>query len=329
MIDQHKNPPVELPGLSRRQFLRWGLYAAAALAAAGCTARYVWPTAVPMPPNSKFRPMSGDTDVTLLLAADTHLGFEGLEAGNEKQIEALNAIAGRPWPQAIGGLVNQPPAVIIAGDLTEHGLSSEWDSFVRLYGAKGGEAKLKYPLWLATGNHDRIDVAGRPVVKAVTALNGGTLVWTRDIGDLHLICLDMHPDQESRKWLAAELAAVGRQRPVMIVMHYGLAGPFSDFWPAEEKEDFARIIKGYNIIALIHGHWHSSAHYRWRGFDCYCIGAVKHGQDTFLVVRVTDTQLTVASWHWNRNGWLWWHQKPINAQAGKDQDRSSDKIPDW
>ncbi len=324
-----QNPPPDLPGLSRRQFLRWGLYTAAACAAAGCTAWYVGPPTTSLPPNSKPRPFSGGTDVTFLLAADTHLGFEDSEADNEKQIEALNAIAGKPWPQALGGLIAQPSAVIIAGDLTDHGLPSEWASFLRLYGAKGGDAKLKLPLWLATGNHDRIDLAGQPVVKAVAALNGGSLVWTRDLGDLHLICLDEHPGQETHPWLAAELAAVGRQRPVIIVTHYGLAGPFSDFWAPEEKDDFARIIKGYNIIALIHGHWHSSAQYCWRGYNCYCIGAVKNGQDAFLVVRVTDYQLTVASWHWNRSAWLWWHEKPINALAGKAPERSSDIIPDW
>jgi hypothetical protein len=329
MTDPRQHPPVEASGLSRRQFLRRSLYAAGALAAAGYAAWYCRPAAAALPPIFKPRPLAGGTDVTFLAAADTHLGSEGLEAANEKQIDALNSIAGRPWPEAIGGLIAKPPAVIIAGDLTEDGTSGQWQSFVRLYGAKGADAKLKYPLWLGTGNHDRIDLLARPVVKAVTALHGDSLVWTRDLGDLHLICLDEYPDEEKRKWLAAELAAVGHERPVMIVMHYGLAGPFSDFWPAADKDDFARIIKGYNIIALVHGHWHASTHYRWHGFDAYCIGAVKNGQDTFLVVRVTETQLTVASWHWNRGDWLWWHEKPINAQAGKGQERSSDKIPDW
>jgi len=279
----------------------------------------------PVPPMP--RQLHGGTDVTFLVAADTHFGFAGMEAANQRQIDTMNTLAGKPWPQAIGGAIAEPKALLIAGDLTEWGSRSEWNDFARFYGFKGGDGKLRYPVLVGTGNHDRLSPF-KPILDRVRQRHG-TLVYSWDWGDLHLVCLDEYPDEILRRWLAKDLAAAGPKTPVILFQHFPLAGPYADFWPAADKDAFAETIRGYNVIAIFHGHYHASVHYRWHGIDVYNTGAPRHGQNTFLVARLTDTHLVVASWRWDQERWMWWHSKPINGRQPAEPERSSGPVPNW
>ena len=42
------------------------------------------------------RKRTGGTDVTFFVAADTHFGFEGIDAINQRQIAAMNVLNRRP-----------------------------------------------------------------------------------------------------------------------------------------------------------------------------------------------------------------------------------------
>ena len=259
------------------------------------------------------RPVGG-LDVTFLVAADTHCGADGIETLNRKQIDAMNALPGTPWPADVGGRVATPKAVIVAGDLTNRGLGSQWKQFQRLYGRTGKDGLLKYPVKICSGNHDRHVPIFRPAVAGVKQRHGG-LCYSWDWGDLHVVCLDEYPSAANRRWLARDLAAVGKRLPVVIWFHYPLLGPFADFWKDKDKDAFARAIEGFNVIAIFHGHYHGSGHYRWRGRDVYNVGSPRHSDHSFAAVRVTDTRLTVAEWNWDARGWQWRHAKPI-GRAG-------------
>jgi len=272
------------------------------------------------PPQPADVPRAGGTDVTFFVTADTHLGHPGMAAANRRLIEAMHALPGMPYPPEIGGVVAVPRGVLIAGDLTEDGRNDpgarQWDTFVRLYGLLGGDGLLKYPVYEATGNHDRYVPARfgrrRHVLEAVRRRHGA-LTYAVDWADLHVACLDMYPDAAGCRWLAEDLAATGVERPVVIFFHYNIKGPHADAWSDREKDAFAETIRPYNVVGIFHGHWHGTGQYRWAGRDVYNVGVVKSGTRSFAVVRITDTVMTVAYWDWESKSWDLAHRKGING----------------
>lgn len=311
----------------RRLWIALLLPSVLALAALGCSRV---PSQQPQA-NAASRPAELDpprqdgTDITFLVAADTHLGIPGMEELNRKQVEAMNAMPGTEYPAEIGGKVATPQGVLIAGDLTDTGRIEQWDAFKKLYGLTGKDGLLKFPLYEGTGNHDRY-VEGAygdrmPVLEDVTKRHGGLTYWWK-WHDVHFFNLDEWPDPQRRAWLEEQLKSVNRETPIVIYFHYGLSGPYSDWWKDQDKEAFAQIIKGYNVIALFHGHYHGSGHYVWKGYDVYNVGSVRHRQNSFAVVHITDDRLTVGSWNFNlralrqtgpEQGWEWHHAKKIKG----------------
>ncbi|MCA9592537.1 MAG: metallophosphoesterase [Myxococcales bacterium] len=278
----------------------------------------------------------GGTDVTFLVASDTHFGFgsserdllgalhdpvkdpKGTEAVNARAIRDMNRMPGRPWPQRLGGTIERPRGLLITGDLTENGDPWQWRYFVQYYGLNGDDGLVHYPVFEAFGNHDKHH--SWYVLDRVRERHGG-MRYAFDWDDVHLVCLGEAPDDAGLRWLAKDLSAVGGERPVILYFHFPLRGPFSDdnwFGRGDYRERLARALEGHNVIAIFHGHYHASGRYRWAGHDIYNVGAAKHLRHSFAVVRVSDARLRVASWHYGLHEFQWWHEKPINGAPGKE-----------
>ena len=116
--------------------------------------------------------VNGGTDVTFFVAADTHFGVEGIADLNARQIDAMNALPGTPLPRPLGGTVQEPRGVLIAGDLTDDGSKPQWRNFVEHYGLTGKDARLRFPVYECTGNHDRHAFLFRPVLDGVKRRHG-------------------------------------------------------------------------------------------------------------------------------------------------------------
>jgi len=129
--------PSSPPGRACRRRPRTGsllcLAATAAAVLAGCREPVV----------VVERMLAGGADVTFFVAADTHFGFAGIDALNKRQIEAMNSLPHAAYPPAIGGEVARPRGLLIAGDLTEHGLLFQWRQFVAFYGLTGADGLLQ------------------------------------------------------------------------------------------------------------------------------------------------------------------------------------------
>ncbi|MBW2522881.1 MAG: hypothetical protein JRI23_01835 [Deltaproteobacteria bacterium] len=277
-------------------------------------------------------------DVTFLVVADTHFGTHTVLPGstalnprpepqrttlavvNQGFIAQMNLVAGRPYPAAIGGHVQAPRGVLVAGDLTEDGKPQEWDEFVAHYGHSGKDAQLAMPVFAVQGNHDKN--RGDGVARALTKRHGGLYYgWRWD--DLHLLALGEGPDRWVLEWLATQLESIGTEAPVVLWMHYPLLGPYSRgnwFGKSSYAERLHDTIEGHRIIAIFHGHFHGSGHYRWRGYDVYNVGSPKHRMRSFAVVRVTDDWLTVSSWNVEAERFWWWHRKPTTPDGPDRQE---------
>ncbi len=290
-------------------------------------------TSSPAAPPASPRQRRGGMDVTFLATADTHFGHgaslgeedpvprtaaeaQGIEEDHLAAIEAMNGIGGQPLPAALGGQVGQPRGLLIAGDLTEYGTPSNWARFVAFYGLDGTDGLLRYPIFETIGNHDKYFGF---FVKRRVAERHGAERYSWDWQDLHLVCLGEAPDDEDLAWLRADLAAQGREVGVVLYLHFPLAGPFSNNWfgDGDYRDNLRAVIDGYRVLGIFHGHYHAAGAYRWQGYDVFNLGSPKHSWSSFVVVRVTDEQFTVASYNYERKGWWWWQDKPIFGAPGQ------------
>jgi cytolysin (calcineurin-like family phosphatase) len=303
-------------------------------------------SAILHPPARRDRRLGG-LDATFIVYSDTHFGYaseetdligrprdpvkdpKGTDVVNTRAIADMNAMPGRAWPRELGGSIDTPRGLIITGDLTEEGKPWQWRNFVAYYGLRGGDGLVRWPVFEAHGNHDKHH--SWYVLDRVRERHGGPrYCYAFDWDDLHLVSLGEAPDDKDLDWLEKDLAAVGRERPVVIYQHFPLQGPYSeDNWygKGDYRNRFENVIRGYNVVAFFHGHYHASGHYKWRGLSVFNVGAAKHNRHSFAVVRITDDRVRVASWHFDHDHWEWWREKPINGAKGND--RYGGERSDW
>lgn len=276
----------------------------------------------------------GGLDVTFVVFSDTHFGYgsserdllggrrdpvtqpQGTDVVNARAIAAMNALPGQPWPKALGGPIGTPRGVLVSGDLTEDGKDWQWHHFAAYYGLSGQDALLRYPVFEGHGNHDK--QREWYVLNRIRERHGD-LFYAFDWNDLHVVCLGEAPDRAGLTWLAQDLDKIGKERPIVLYLHFPLQGPFAEdqwFGRGDYRERLAEIISGYQVIGVFHGHYHASGRYRWRDWDVYNVGAAKHGQHSFAVVHVSDERLRVASYQFSQRAWQWWHDKPILGSQG-------------
>lgn len=147
----------------------------------------------------------------LLQLSDPHVGADW---GYGDPGEALAAAVA-----CVGRLLPPPDAVVVTGDLAEHGEEAEYDELCRLLEPLGS------PLHVLAGNHDDRGALRRRFSLPGDA--GDAIQYPADLGPLRLIALDTTVpgedpgtlDGERLAWLDAELAAAPDALTV-IAMHH-------------------------------------------------------------------------------------------------------------
>lgn len=256
----------------------------------------------------------GGLDVTFIVTADTHFGFRGMAEKNAIAIGDMNAMEGRSFPAGLG-TVGKPRGVLAAGDLTEDSRPEHWAAFVAHYGTDGTDGLLRFPVYETWGNHDKNN--GWYVRHRIDERHG-SVVYSFDWQDLHVVSLGEAPDHDDVAWLERDLARVGDDVGLVLFFHFPLEGPYSDNWfSSEYKDALVGALAGHHVLGIFHGHYHASGTYRFRDLDIFNVGSPKHGFESFAVVRVTDERMTVASWNYQRKAWWWWVDKPIFGAPGE------------
>jgi len=178
----------------------------------------------------------------------------------------------------------------------------------------------------------------RPGLAAVAPDRDGAYSWDWD--HVHFVQLNLFPGdapsmveadsklrdpRRSLTFLHDDLARIEACRPVVIIFHYG----FDDFgleprwWTDEQRDAFAQAIEGHNVIALLHGHTHTTALYEWRGIPVLDVGSpfydLPDGHGHFAVVRITD-RIEAADVQWTSGAGgadteygSWWLSQAIDG----------------
>jgi hypothetical protein len=244
-------------------------------------------------------------------------------------IAAMNGIAGKAWPAAIGGAVEAPDFVASAGDSTGWPSAAAvgfWNAICR--------ERLKIPTRAVAGNHDAGGLSPSetfyrwlredPFVKA-HASDNGLPAWTppqagsgiipgiqysfRHKGVVFVMPSPTYdnsgespagsspiypPDLE---WLRKELAKYERGEPKIVVNHYN-AGSILN------RAEIDAIYREHNVLFHFCGHWERVQHWRIGETD-WVMDAGHRGDDgTFAAVHVGRDRIAVAHYRAKDAAWL-------------------------
>lgn len=257
-------------------------------------------------PRVSERAPDGDADITtIFFVSDTHYGTE-TEAwnvsvygpGTARQIVALNTLAGTAHP--LGGRIKHPAAVIHIGDCV-HEDNEPIARFLADY-KLDGTGSVRYPCYLMHGNHDNTEIENEIVARH------GRGCWSATFDD-RVFFQAVNPDRQyatgqnycpSRAVIEGEATTSFNQRPAgvptFLLVHRALTGSYYDEWDNDLDSPTAlqalEVLAGNDdVLGIIHGHNHYSAHTTIDGFRVFSPGAVHQTggtlyAETIMVLRI-------------------------------------------
>ncbi len=184
----------------------------------------------------------------------------------------------------LNALAPRPDAVVVTGDLVDHGSAEEYEHLRTLL------APLEIPYYLLVGNHDGRDALRDAFGEQAWLRAGGEFVqYAVDVGPVRLIALDSQVPQQSAgalcearlSWLAAELEAA-RGMPVIIALHHppfvsGIGHMDRQRLDPASSERLAAIVGRYpNVERVICGHVHRPISVRFAGTVASAVPAPAH-----------------------------------------------------
>jgi len=260
-------------GLARREFLK-----ISGLAALGACTTKLAATSSQQPTS----PTPGNLEFVFF--TDIHLQPElhGTE-GSEKCFRQIAAL--------------KPAFALCGGDLVFDANKVPEERAKLLYDLYSNtEHLLDVPLHRTIGNHDVFNLAGSSGKKMYEDRFGATYS-SFDQGGYHFVLLDSvfltdDHDWEGRvspeqlAWLAADLARIGPNAPVIITTHIPLVTAYTCYRPPSTKPltksyltvanaaEVLKVIEPYRVIAVLQGHTHVNEVVSYKGCDFITSGAV-------------------------------------------------------
>lgn len=238
--------------------------------------------------------------------SDQHVLPDGDYTHCSSSVEAMKALPGTPFPDSIGGTVEEPSFVVSAGDLTE------WPSHAATEGYRKLAELLPWPSYEIAGNHDDGgDVPSDTLLDFLREKHGG-LDYEFGAGGVHFVCLfttlergATFPEgpvfEPTLAWLREHLDKVPAGQPVIVVMHH-CADSLTN------KDAVLEALSGHNVLAVLGGHYHKAALQVLGGIPFYELPSPKSDRPAVTVVRVTSDRLTLCTWDRTDSKWL---DKPV------------------
>ncbi|MBS1883057.1 MAG: phosphodiesterase [Actinobacteria bacterium] len=197
-----------------------------------------------------------DRPFLLAQISDLHLGERARDGVKPKR--CLRTVVA-----ALGRLPDPPDAVLVSGDVAEHGAPKEYRLAAKTIG------RLGVPIYVLPGNHD-----DRATMRASFGIPGegdAPIDYAVDLGPLRLVVVDSTIPGEDRggfeagqlERLEAELGA--SPKPAIVAMHQPPLTTTMADWdgvnlPAADRGALARVIARHpQVKAIVGGHLHRVA----------------------------------------------------------------------
>lgn len=165
-------------------------------------------------------------------------------------------------------LVPKQDAIVVVGDLTEHGLTLEYDKFMSVYNAKKQSRAVSV---LAIGNHEYYnglsEADSQKLFLEKTQME--SIYYHKVIKGYHFIVLGCEGDRpgvdtfsvKQIEWLGEQLKqakADDPEKPIFVFQHYPITGTiYGSEWGFEQNRDlFYDTLKEYPQVISFSGHTH-------------------------------------------------------------------------
>ena len=203
------------------------------------------------------QPATGSSgDFFFLQLSDTHWGFQG--PANPDAATTLKRTV-----EVINQSPRQPDFIVFTGDLT-HTTDDPAVRRTRMREFKEIVAPLKAKsVHFMPGEHDASLDAGEAYRELFGAPN-----YSFDHQGLHFVALDNVSDpkgavgSKQMEWLAADLARVDRDAPVVVLTHRPLFDLYAQWdWATADGGKVIDILQGHRHVTVFYGHIHQENHH--------------------------------------------------------------------
>lgn len=201
----------------------------------------------------------------ILHLTDLHITAGETEQPGRSALGSLHRIA-----DMVPGLVPGPDAILISGDLTDHGDVASYEIL------REALTRFEAPVLCAMGNHD-LRAAFRSVIGDAEGAGDAPLAYDRVLGDWHIVVLDTSVpgrtsgalDDGQFAFLDAALARHPDHPKIMMFHHPPKRAPLGrDDWASLGHDDTARLadaISAADVRLILTGHVHVDRVVHWQG----------------------------------------------------------------
>jgi hypothetical protein len=246
--------------------------------------------------------------------SDQHVQVDGNGEHLIPAIDAMNALPGRAYPEAIGGTVDKPAFVFNLGDMTEWPSRAAMDTYEQLI-----TKRLKFPSYEIAGNHDIGGLSPVDTVLNWVIKRHGALRYTFDKGGVQFIGLFSEYDEklnnpaqpitkDALQYLRETLAKVPEGKPVVVATHLC-------FDAITNRDEFVDAFGKANVILVLGGHYHKATVHNYRGFNFVQLPSPgPKSANEFTVLRITSDRLLAVPFNYKENQWTSEKQKTLDVR---------------
>lgn len=234
--------------------------------------------------------------------SDQHTKTSGDTSSLHPFVDAMNIVAGNPWPKSVGGKIAEPGFVIGAGDITEWPTNAAMKGYDALL-----KNRLKFPAYDVLGNHDDGGRAHSPTMINWLKEKHGGLSYTFEKGGVVFIALWSKFDpkgkpaqpltKEALAYLRKQLARIPKEKPVVIFTHLCHDA-------MTNRDELIDSIGKSNVIMILGGHYHYSSVNQYRGKNFVQLPSPKSKFTEFTVFQITKDRLIAIPYDFKKKIWV-------------------------
>ncbi len=243
-------------------------------------------------------------DLTFFGWSDQHIKADGNGDHLTPAITAMNSLAGKPYPDAIGGQVDAPAFVLGLGDITEWPSAAARDTYHRLI-----TRTLRYPSYDIRGNHDSGGLEPSEIMNDWFKARYGALSYSFDTGGVHFVMLSFQYDEklgspnqpvpkETLDYLRSDLEKQPKDKPIVVGIHLC-------FEAITNRDEFIGAFGDANVILVLGGHYHHATVNLYHGVNFVQLPSPAPGSpDGVTAIRITADRLTAVPFGYRSGQWV-------------------------